>query len=48
MTINSIIKRVIRQFQEKRIVYVEKVTKPYFNRLVEANRFKGQVAVVTG
>lgn len=48
MTIKSIIKRVIRQFQEKRIVYVEKVTKPYVIQLVEANRFKGQVAVVTG
>lgn len=48
MTIKSIIKKVIRQFQEKRIVYVEKVTKPYVIQLVEANRFKGQVAVVTG
>ena len=48
MTIKSIIKRVIRQFQEKRIVYVEKVTKPYVIQLVEANRFKGQVAIVTG
>ena len=48
MTIKSIIKGVIRQFQEKRIVYVEKVTKPYVIQLVEANRFKGQVAIVTG
>lgn len=48
MTIKSIIKRVIRQFQEKQIVYVEKVTKPYVIQLVEANRFKGQVAIVTG
>jgi len=48
MIIKSIIKKVIRQFQEKRIVYVEKVTKPYVIQLVEANRFKGQVAIVTG
>lgn len=48
MTIKSVIKRVIRQFQQKRIVYVEKVTKPYVIQLVEAERFKGQVAIVTG
>ena len=48
MTIKSIIKKVIRQFPKKRIVYVEKVTKPYVIQLVEANRFKGQVAIVTG
>lgn len=48
MNIKSICKRIIRQFQEKRIVYVEKVEKPYVIQLVESNRFKGQVAIVTG
>ena len=48
MIIKSICKRIIRQFQEKRIIYVEKVEKPYVIQLVEANRFKGQVAIVTG
>ena len=48
MLIKSICKRIIRQFQEKRIIYVEKVEKPYVIQLVEANRFKGQVAIVTG
>lgn len=48
MNIKSICKRIIRQFQEKRIVYVEKVEKPYVIQLLEANRFKDQVAIVTG
>ena len=48
MIIKSICKRIIRQFQGKRIIYVEKVEKPYVIQLVEANRFKGQVAIVTG
>ena len=48
MKIKSICKRIIRQFQEKRIVYVEKVEKPYVIQLLEANRFKDQVAIVTG
>lgn len=48
MNIKSICKRIIKQFQEKRIVYVEKVEKPYVIQLLEANRFKGQVAVITG
>ena len=46
MKIKSICKRIIRQFQEKRIVYVEKVEKPYVIQLLEANRFKDQVAIV--
>ena len=48
MIIKSICKRIIRQFQEKRIIYVEKVEKPYVIQLLEANRFKDQVAIVTG
>lgn len=46
--IKRIIKRAISLFQEKKIVYVEKVSKPYELHISANNRFKNQVAVVTG
>jgi len=48
MNIKSSIKQLLNYMRGKRIVYREKVCRPYELIVKEKNQFKGQVAVVTG
>ena len=48
MDLKSIAKKTLNYMRGKRIVYVEKVCRPYEIQVKSNDRFKGQVAIVTG
>jgi len=48
MNLKSIAKKILNYMRGKRIVYREKVCRPYELIVQEKNRFKGQVTIVTG
>ena len=48
MKVKQIAKTLLNFMRAKRIVYVEKVCRPYELKIQKTDRFDGQVAVVTG